>query len=345
VRSAQIDAIGVATPPRRFSQDETFQMAGYTSPRILEIFRNCDIDFRHFFVEPGQSRDETPSDLNARYLKGALETGCRAIAASLEAAHSRVTDIDLLVVCTSTGYVCPDIGSRLIGHMGFRSDVHRASLVGLGCAGAIPALQQACDFVHAHPDRRAMMLAVEMCSACYFVDDSMDTIIGNAICADGAAAFLISSAFESHGCRPRVLDSESCIASEHLDKVGFEHKNSKLRIILANAVRNLAGPLLERALDLLLERNHLNRSDIRFWVAHPGGRKVIDNLQVHFGLTDEQLRFSRSVMRNFGNMSSPTVMFVLDEVVRTGDPQPGEWAVMMALGPGMAAEVALLRWS
>ena len=316
-------------------------MAGYTSPRILEIFRNCDIDFRHFYVAPGQIREETPGELNQRYLRGAMETGCQAVAACLQAAQSKVTDIDLLVVCTSTGYVCPDLGSRLIAHMGFRSDIHRAVMVGLGCAGALPALQHACDFVRAHPKGKALMLAVEICSACYFVDDTMDTLIGNAICADGAAAFLITG---KHGVKPMVLDHESCVASEHIDKVGFEHKDNKLRIILANEVRHLAGPLIERALDALLKRNRLNRADIRFWVAHPGGRKVIDNLQKHLGITDEQLRFSRAVMRNFGNMSSPTVMFVLDEVMRTGDPQPGDWGVMVALGPGMAAEAALLRW-
>ena len=319
-------------------------MAGYTSPRILEIFRNCDIDFRHFYVAPGQIREETPSELNQRYLRGAMETGCRAVAACMQAAQSKVTDIDLLVVCTSTGYVCPDLGSRLIAHMGFRSDIHRAVMVGLGCAGALPALQHACDFVRAHPERKALMLAVEICSACYFVDDTMDTVIGNAICADGAAAFLITNDSGKPGIKPTVLDCESCVASEHIDKVGFEHKDNKLRIILANEVRHLAGPLIERALDALLKRNRLNRADIRFWVAHPGGRKVIDNLQKHLGLTDEQLRFSRAVMRNFGNMSSPTVMFVLDEVMRTGDPQPGDWGVMVALGPGMAAEAALLRW-
>ncbi len=319
-------------------------MAGYTSPRTLALFRNCDIDFRHFYVVPGQMREETSGELNKRYLTGAMETGCRAVAACLRAARTEVLDIDLLVVCTSTGYVCPDLGSRLIAHMGFRSDIHRAALVGLGCAGALPALQHACDFVHAHPARTALMLAVEICSACYFVDDSMDTLVGNAICADGAAAFLITSGTKGSGTNPRVLDSESCIASEHIDKVGFEHKDSKLRIILANGVRHLAGPLIERALNALLERNRLSRADIRFWVAHPGGRKVIDKLQEHLGLTDEQLRFSRSVMRNFGNMSSPTVMFVLDEVIRTGDPQPGDWGVMVALGPGMAAEAALLRW-
>src|ERR1700683_2653370 len=94
----QIEAIGLANPPRRFSQDEAFQMAGYTSPRILQIFRNCDIDFRHFFLEPSQSSVETPSDLNNRYLKGAMETGCRAIAGCLQAARNTVSDIDLLVV-------------------------------------------------------------------------------------------------------------------------------------------------------------------------------------------------------------------------------------------------------
>jgi predicted naringenin-chalcone synthase len=94
----------------------------------------------------------------------------------------------------------------------------------------------------------------------------------------------------------------------------------------------------------LLERHGLRRSDIRFWVAHPGGRKVIDQVQEHMGLADEQLQFSRRVLRNYGNMSSPAVMYVLDEVVRTGNPQPGDWGVMVALGPGMAAEAALLRW-
>jgi polyketide synthase Type III len=340
----RIEAIGLANPPRRFSQDEAFQMAGYTSPRILKIFRNCDIDFRHFYVEPGQIRGETPSDLHNRFLSGAIETGSRAIAECLQSGRSQVTDIDLLVVCTSTGYVCPDLGTRLIAHMGFRSDIQRAPMVGLGCAAALPALQRACDFVRAFPKRTALMLAVEICSACYFVDDSMDTIVGNAICADGAAAFLITGEPAKSALTPAVIDCESCVDSSHLDKVGFEHKEGKLRIILAIEVRDIAGPLMERALDALLKRNCLHRADVRFWIAHPGGRKVIDNVQNHLGLTDEQLRFSRTIMRNFGNMSSPTVMFVLDEVIRTGDPQPGDWAVMVAMGPGMAAEAALLRW-
>ena len=102
--------------------------------------------------------------------------------------------------------------------------------------------------------------------------------------------------------------------------------------------------MIAGAVDSLLRRHNLNRSDIRFWVMHPGGRKVIDSVRRHMGLSDDQVEFSRKVMRDYGNMSSPTVMFVLEEVVRTSDPQPGDWGVMTALGPGMAAEAALLHW-
>jgi alkylresorcinol/alkylpyrone synthase len=159
-----------------------------------------------------------------------------------------------------------------------------------------------------------------------------------------AAAFIINGKSAAPGLKPTIVDFESYVDSKHIDKVGFEHRDDKLRIILAHAVRDLAGPMIEGAVDALLTRNGLRRADIRFWVAHPGGRKVIDNVQRHLGLTDEQLRFSRAVLRNYGNMSSPTVMFVLDEVIRTGNTELGDLGVMVALGPGMAAEAALLKW-
>ena len=102
--------------------------------------------------------------------------------------------------------------------------------------------------------------------------------------------------------------------------------------------------MIEKALQPLLQRHGLSQSQVRFWVVHPGGRKVIDYVQRYFGIGDEDLCFSRAVLGNYGNMFSPTVMFVLDEIVRNGDPQPGDWGVMIALGPGMAAEAVLLKW-
>jgi len=351
----RILGIGTANPALRFTQEEAYRLAGYESQRILEIFLNSDIDTRHFYVDLANiNRHETPDELNQRYLRGAMEIGAQAITHCLDAAGLALRDVDLLVTCTCTGYVCPDVGTRLIAQMGFRRDIERAPIMGLGCAGALPTLQRASDYARAYPGRKALMLAVEICSAAYFIDNTLETVVGNAICADGAAAFLLRAPTSDDGdCGefqrvparlPEIVDFESFIDPQQLDKVGFEQRDGKLRIILAALIRDLAAPMIAQSLDPLLERNGLARSDIRFWVAHPGGRKVIDNVQREMGLTDEQLRHSKKVMRNYGNMSSPTVMFVLDEVAREGDPQPGDWGVMIALGPGMAAETALLRW-
>ena len=341
----RILAVGTANPPHRFTQEEAYRLAGYEDRRILQIFLHSDIDYRHFYLDPETfSGNETPDQLNQRYLRGAMETGCHAVNRCLEAAGISTQDVDLFLVCTCTGYVCPDLATRLIGHMRFRRDVHRAPMLGLGCAGALPTLQRAWDYARAHPGANALMLAVEICSASYYLDDTLETVVGNAICADGAAAFLLSTEGSPTSRFPEVVDFESFLDAEQIDKVGFEQREGKLRIILAAEIRELAAPMIERALEPLLKRHGLAHSDIRFWVAHPGGRKVINNVQKHLGLTDEQVRFSKTVMRNYGNMSSPTVMFVLDEVVRNGDPQPGDWGVMVALGPGMAAEAALLKW-
>ncbi len=166
----RILGIGTANPPIRLTQEQSFHAAGYESERIRKMFLNSDIEYRHFYFGGTLNRKESSDQLNQRYLSGALKTGCRAILNCLESAGTSVQDVDFLAVCTCTGYTCPDIGSRLIAHMGFRKNVQRAPIIGLGCAGAIPTLQRATDFVRANPGRRALMLAVEICSACYYVD-------------------------------------------------------------------------------------------------------------------------------------------------------------------------------
>lgn len=344
MNSPQILGIGTANPPIRLTQEQSFHAAGYESERIRKIFLNSDIEYRHFFFGGTPNLEETSDQQNQRYLSGAVKTGCRAILNSLESAGRTVQEVDFLAVCTCTGYTCPDVSSRLIAHMGFRKNVQRASITGLGCAGAVPTLQRATDFVRANPGRLALMVAVEICSACYYVDNTLETVIGNAICADGAAAFLVGEGAETDRAYPKIVDFETFLDTEQIEEVGLQHCNGKLRIVLGVSIQHLAGPMIETALQQLLRRHGLAQSAIRFWIVHPGGRKVIDNVQKHFGMTDGQLRFSRLVLRNYGNMSSPTVMFVLDEVVRNGHPLPGDWGVMIALGPGMATEVALLRW-
>jgi len=191
-----------------------------------------------------------------------MEIGCRAVRKCLEFASLSERDIDLFVLCSSTGYSCPDIASRLIGHMGFRSGIQRAPILGLGCGGALPSLQRASDFVRTHIGQIALVLTVEICSACYYRDDTLETVIGNAICADGAAAALLIAGAQPDPPFPEIVDFESFIYPEHLGSVGFEHRDGKLRIVLGSEVRQLAPSLIEGALCPLLARNNLRHSDI-----------------------------------------------------------------------------------
>ncbi|MBI1750127.1 MAG: type III polyketide synthase [Acidobacteria bacterium] len=342
-----------AVPPRRFSQEEAFSLCGYSSSRIRQIFLNSDIDFRHFWLDPaGFAPNETPDQLHARYLEGARHLAGLAARRALDQARFSPAGIDCILVASCTGYLCPDLSTLLVSDLGLRRDIQRGALLGHGCAGALPLLQRASDHARANPGSRVLAVAVEICSACYFFDTSMETIIGNAICADGAAAFVLSAsgnatpAQDGSGAAPPpcVLGFQSILDPAQLDKVGFEHRDGRLRIVLAAEIRDLAGPIINRCLDSLLLPRGLRRSDIRFWILHPGGRKVLDAASEFLGLAEEQLRFSRRVLRDFGNMSSPTVLFVLDSVRRSGEPRPGDYGVLLALGPGFAAEAALLRW-
>lgn len=340
-----------ALPPRRFTQEETFRLLGYSSPRIRQIFLNSDIDYRHFWGDPeGFRPTETPDQLHARYKEGAMRLACLAAKNAMQAAALDPAQVDAILVASCTGYLCPDLSTMLVGHLDLRRDVQRGALIGHGCAGAMPLLQRAHDHARAYPGRRVLAIAVEICSATYYIDGSLETVIGNAICADGAGAVILSDGRElepapsAGNARPRILAFQSVLDPSQLDKVGFERRQGKLRIILAAEIRDLAGPMIEKCLAGLLTPHGLKKEDIRFWMLHPGGRKVIDAAAEYLGLGEEQLRASRHVLRNCGNMSSATVLFVFDEVLRSQQPQPGDYGVLLALGPGFAAEGALLRW-
>jgi predicted naringenin-chalcone synthase len=337
-------ACATAVPPRRFTQEEAFALSGYTSPRIRQIFLNSEIDYRHFWIDPeGFRPDESPDQLHARYREGAMHIGCLAAQRTLEAARMDAAEVDCLLSASCTGYLCPDLSTRLAGHMQMRADVERGTLLGHGCAGALPLLQRAADYAQAHPGRRVLAVAAEICSAAYYIDRSMETVIGNSICADGAAAVVLCAG-EENAAGPRVAGFRSVLDPAQADKVGFEQREGKLRIILAAEIRELAGPIIERCLEGLLGPRGLQRNDIRFWILHPGGRRVMDSAAEYLDLGEEPLRFSRHVLRNYGNMSSPTALFVLDEVLRSGLPRSGDRGVLLALGPGFVAEAALLEW-
>jgi predicted naringenin-chalcone synthase len=222
----------------------------------------------------------------------------------------------------------------------------------MGCYAAFPGLLRARDAVGANVDRLALVLCLELCSVHLQPDNSVENIVVSALFGDGAAAAIIGH--EGHGTGealgpgdargPRLVDAATHCDYTTLDKMAFHVTDTGYQMRLSAYVPDLLAAKIEEFIDGLLERNNLGRDDVRFWGIHPGGAKILDYLQARLKLTDDDLGYSRKVLREHGNMSSPTILFVLEEIQRCGRPQRGDWGVLMAFGPGLTMEAALLQW-
>lgn len=337
----RILAVGTAVPPWAFDQRTVLERLGYRDPLRRSFFLHSEIERRHFWVDGPDARPDDDLDrLQARFQEGGVRLGTEAARACLARADVPLGRVDFLATTTCTGRLCPSLDAHLIAALGLREDVQRVHVGDTGCASALVALQQAWNHVRAHPGHHALVVAVEVCSAAYVVDDSLETAVANAIFADGAGAVLLGDGGEG----PAVLAHRTLIRPEYLDRMGFAFPGGRPRVILSKEVRHIAPAMLEEATRRLLHDHGLAREDVRFWVLHSAGRRVLERAQAVLGLDDRDLAFSRGVLREFGNMSSATVLFVLERVLASGQPRPGDVGVMAALGPGFAAEAALLAW-
>ncbi|HET7875565.1 MAG TPA: 3-oxoacyl-[acyl-carrier-protein] synthase III C-terminal domain-containing protein, partial [Methylomirabilota bacterium] len=209
-----------------------------------------------------------------------------------------------------------------------------------GCASAMVALEMAYNHLRTFPAHRAVVVAVEICSAAYFLDERLESAVAHAIFADGAGAIALAG----DGAGPAILEHRTLFRPEHLGAMGFEYPGGRPRVVLSKDVRRIGAAMLKEMADLLMASHGLKQDDIRHWVLHSAGRRVIEQAVRLLRLDDEQVEPSRAVLKQFGNMSSATVVFVLDEVLRRAQAVPDDWGLMIALGPGFAAEGALLRW-
>ena len=337
----RIAAVATATPPQRFTQAELLQMAGYRDERRRGFFDASDIGGRHLYIDPVSFRsDESVDELNDRFRRGALELGEAALRSAIDRAGWRPVDVDFLATTTCTGRMTPSLDAHLLARLGCRSDVQRVHVGDTGCAAAVVALQQASNHIRAFPGHRALVLAVEICSAAYFLDDRLESAVAHAIFADGAGALALSG----DGSGPAIVEHRTMFRSEHLDAMGFEYPGGRPRVVLSKDVRRIGATMMAEMGRTLLECQGLKRADVRHWVLHSAGRRVLDRARVLLDLDESALAPARGVLRDYGNMSSATILFVLESVLRQTAPDPGEWGVMIGLGPGFAAEGALLRW-
>jgi alkylresorcinol/alkylpyrone synthase len=337
----RIAAVATATPKHRFDQEALLAMAGYADERRRGFFSASDIEGRYLYIDPETfTPDESVDELNARFQRGAVELGEAAARAALARAGWEPRDLDFLVTTTCTGRMTPSLDAHLIARLGGKREIQRAHVGDTGCASAMVALQQAWNHVSAFPGHRALVVSVELCSCAYTLDDRLESAVAHAIFADGAGALALAST----GTGPTIVEHRTLFRSEHLDAMGFEYPGGRPRVVLSKDVRRIGAVMMGEMAAVLMETHGLKREDVRRWVLHSAGRRVLDRAATLLDLTEAQTAASRTVLRCFGNMSSATILFVLEETLRAEAPVPGEWGVMIGLGPGFAAEGALLRW-
>lgn len=285
---------------------------------------------------------ETQDDQVRRFTDYGTTLGTDAVHSCLENARVSAADVDCLVVNTCTGYLCPGLSSYLIERCGFRKDIRYYDLVGMGCAGAIPSLELAYTHLKAFPGDRVLIVAVEICTATFYMDNDIGLLVSNSIFGDGAGAMLLGERRNGRGVQ--IIDFETLVLPEFREQLRYRTENSKLRNVLDRSVPEIGATSSKEVITRLLDRHGMDLSQISHWIIHPGGTKVLDRIRDHVGIPEDALAPSRKVLKSYGNLSSCSVVFVLKEILETSLPARGELGMMNAFGAGFKNHALLLEF-
>jgi predicted naringenin-chalcone synthase len=343
----KILGMGLGVPRFGYSQTEIYER--FLEPhlgrnrRARILFQRAGIQRRFTAIEGSYHEVfRGTEERNLTFLREALPLGEVTVRRALDDAGVSPAEIDQFSVISCTGYDLPFLDLHLAGRLGLRRDLRRTCILGMGCYAAFPGLARARDLVMADPRQRALLLAVELCSLHFQPNDDTENVVVSALFADGASAAVVG--FDAASPGPMLVDALTRCEYNTLDHMAFHLTDHGMKMVLSAYVPEILSANVEEFVDELLERNCLRRRDVRFWGLHPGGLKIMQHIEGRLDLHRQDLTYSRTVLKNYGNMSSATILFVLDEITRSGDPQPGDHAVLMAFGPGLTMEACLLRW-
>ncbi|MCY2959189.1 MAG: type III polyketide synthase [Planctomycetota bacterium] len=313
--------------------------------RLPALFANCGVEGRHF-VLPLERYEElsTFGQFNDEWIRCALELGEKAVKLALDRAGLRPQDVDAIFFSTVTGLAAPSLDARLANKIPFRSDIKRVPMFGLGCVAGAAAVSRAADFVRGKRDGVALVLTVELCSLTWQRDDhSLAHIISTGLFGDGATcAVIVGDQRGADG--PRIVDTRSVFYPDTEDVMGWRITERGFTLILSPSVPTVARERLGPDVHKFLADHGLKSTDIASWVCHPGGPKVLAAARDSLGITDEDLALSWESLRNAGNLSSASVLLILERTLQKRRPKPGTRGVMLAMGPGFCSELLLLQW-
>jgi predicted naringenin-chalcone synthase len=347
----RIVGLGTANPPLRLSQEQIYQayvdllpLSDKARSLLKRIFvDNQSIGFRYLGMEAlTDALQQSQDELIARYRRFSVPVAVEAARKALDEAGLTPSDVDALVVNTCTGYLCPGLTSYVAEALPLAKRVRPFDLQGMGCGGAVPNLETGYSFIQANPGSNVLTVTVEMCSATLFFDEAPDILVSNAIFGDGAAATVLSD--QRGNGRVRLRGFSAGLFPEDRQHLHYRTEDSKLRNVLSQRVPVVGARHGKRVVDWLLAENGLTYRDVAHWVVHPGGERVLDAFQRTLDLSDDAIAPSRAVLYDYGNMSSATVLFVLERVLRERAPQPGEVGVICSFGAGFSAFAGLLEF-
>lgn len=349
-----IVGIGTANPRHRYSQGECYQaladseLFGALSRRSRTLLKrvlngSSGIDTRCLALDPlGEFMQFNPDALHARFLENAPALADDAARRALVDADLTADDIDAVIVSTCTGYVCPGLSNYIAERLGLRQGIKALDLVGHGCGAALPNLQTA-EALLALPGRcRAVLsICVEVCSAAFYLDDDPGVLISACLFGDGAAAVVLCKHAQAGKREVEWRGCTSLIDPGRRELLRFEQRSGMLRNILTPEVPQQAAQFARRVLDQALAEQRLQKEDIGTWLWHTAGRNVLNALAEHIRLDETKLRWSREILSEFGNMSSPSVLFVLNRALQGGAADGWWW--LASFGAGFSSYGALLR--
>lgn len=356
-------SIGTKTPDYYYSQEkakqfvqELFHSKYKQIERLLTVFQNGQINGRYFSAPLEWFKEKHSfSEKNARYIQLATSLSVEAIKHTLEndnlLSHPvNYEDIDAIFFISSTGIATPSIDAKVMNELPFRRHMKRIPIWGLGCAGGASGIARANEYCKAFPKANVLVLCVELCSLTFQKEDlTKSNLIGTSLFADGVACSLICGLeskllqYSKSETLPLIIDSQSTLMSDSEEVMGWEVKDTGLHVIFSKNIPTIIEKWLKPNLEHFLIEHQLTINDISQIIAHPGGKKVLDAYEKSLNVSRDLLNHSYEILKNYGNMSSVTVLFVMNLILHSQIEQ-GEYGLLFALGPGFSSECVLLKW-
>ena len=347
----KILALSTAIPPHRLEQAVARrEMARICEgqphlERLIPVFDRTGVETRHLVHEPDWYLESRSfEERNEEYAARALELAQKAVRSCLAQSGTAPDEIDHIFVVTTTGLTTPSLDALLASCLGLRADVRRSPLFGLGCAGGAGALIRATDVLTARPGDRALVVSVELGSLIFSKQAKTPTdLVGVALFGDGAAAALLGGD-DTPGDGIRVTRTRTHLFKDSRHLMGWRFTDDGMRLVLSRDIPSLVASHVAPVVQDFLRDAGLSFANIKHHILHPGGAKVMSTYRSAFGLSDDALSIARECMRQFGNLSSAAVLVMLSNLVASGVPRSGDTGLMLALGPGFAAEMLAIVW-